>query len=462
MTAERAELHPRKGLEIDQERMGTELFWKNAKFLLQVRDRMNNPEASEDDLKGMIIENLRNYCGLPSCEEDGSDPKKDYETYEACIAASTKELASYAEAMLVGDIAQRTGLTNELTGVMDPAELTDILVTTDDQRVRFEARRALHLGALFFEFEKRYGTEREILKTLQAIEIYLDAMILTPGKEIDAILYHKIKDEPSGRIIPSSIRIPAFGGGQNRRKPGENKVMLTFREALSDDSAKRPIHVVEKERVKSRFSALLKAIRSKRPIGSLKDVIALACYVDNAETELEDFVALLDTHFTSDPQDRDKHRLFGGEEEHENGHSAKEFSMEKLIVEWDTQMLLDNRIAVDMALSHFFGTKRNQDAFWQRAEEMAGKKIPIELQVGTLRDLVDNSLSGGDANHAIYKARQAGDVFEGDARNVLEMLFPQDLYGINFRSQVIYEALKQKQLAGLGLNKDILERFIED
>lgn len=446
----------RTGLETDPTKIDRVKFWRDVQALERIQAASSTAEAQEQ-----IVQHLFRYSGV----EVGAaevDVAAEYNRFRSRITAATHDLTEYTNTMLPDDLLQRTSLTSEIAGATDPDQLVDMLLTVKDQRTRFEVRRLLHFGALFYEYEKHFGREADRQEFLHQLELYLDATMFTDDGAIDADLYHQIKDGTTGLVQAASIRLPQFDDSASRRQTGENHVKLSFRTLQGD----LPIHVVMEERLKDPFSAALKAIRTRRSLSELQDIYGFALYVNQSREgrELHTVVDALEQRFAVDPLERDIHPLRQaavGELTRSNPNLARsgKFMVEKFFANWDPAILVQQREAIEPTLNKFYRAQRNRDRFWQYVQQFQGRTTSVEFQVGTLRDYLNAKLAGGDENHRVYKHRQASGEMRDDARNVLELLYPEKLYGINFRDPAIIEVMRRKQLAGIGLHSAVLAQL---
>ncbi|MEK7122340.1 MAG: hypothetical protein AAB855_00630, partial [Patescibacteria group bacterium] len=103
-------------------------------------------EGNSPKLRRALVTTLREYCGL---EAGAIDAEREYAHLEASISSANEVLNAYLRDVLVADLLQRVSITNEVESVTDPLTLVDVLLSSRDPRTRFEARSALHFGALF-------------------------------------------------------------------------------------------------------------------------------------------------------------------------------------------------------------------------------------------------------------------------------------------------------------------------
>lgn len=445
----------RQGLETTPKPADREWQFGIARQLIEV-----NREADSATAKRKLIEALRRVIhdeSLTALEDDGID--REYEHFRACISAGQHELENHLRAILVEDIAQRVEVANEIRGVSDPLELIDMMLTTKRERLAFEARRALHIGSQFYEFERKLGTERDLYAILHAFEIALADTLEMQADEIDAVIFHDVATNKAGQMMPLHIRAPRFDGSKDQREKGENRVQVTFRQF-----GKTPArYALMQERIKSRFSALLKALRKGETMSSLKDPIGIAMFMQSGIESLQWMVQQLESRFELDTSRRDIHPLrqaSGGQEGDRlagNRSRSQHFGVEKMVLRFRPASLLDRSDAVNAVLQRFYSNERNRRAFWERIGRHQGI-IPIEIQIGTVEDWLRQHLTGGAEMHQLYKARQAGEPLQGDdTRVALELVAPKRLFGIDWRTSEIEEVLMAKQRAGIGLHHGILE-----
>lgn len=453
-------IRPRRGLAIDRQRLGP-AFWQDAKSLVRLHQEIMDGRKSDTEVQSRIISHVWERANLGK-EVRGLNYETEYQRYTACIAGALKSHDTYAHTMLVEDILQPITVPNEWAGVADPMTLLDGLRTVREERTRFELRRALHFGASFYEYEKHFGTEQELYERLHEFELFMHAVVLNSDKQVDARLIHRIRDTEAGQVFPSGIRLPQFDGSSADVQLGENQVYLSFREVSALD---HPLYVVEKERPKSRWSGVLKAIRKEDSISNLHDVLGMTFYVNHQQNgnELNQFIDLLEKRLPKiDDELGTTHRLRGGSgHNQQNIYSAADYGMETIFIHWDANLMLQHRSAIDKTWGNFNQAERLRKNFWNRVKEHGEQEFIIEVQIGTLRDMVAATLSGSDENHAIYKARQAGNFIEGDARNILEMLYPKKYYNIDWNSPIMEKLLREKQLASIGLHPKVLQQYLE-
>lgn len=453
----------RGGVETELSKLDKGKFWRDARKLERVRQAKSFPEAQR-----LIVEYVNGYCGLLVPDnglEDRTYVDTEYERFRSRITAASRALDRYTHEILPDDVLQRLGLTNEVDGPTDPGQVIDLMITNPDQRTRFELRRLLHFGALFYQFEKIFGREADLQQNLHEMALFLNATIFHNGKITDVDLFHKVRDAGGDFITPSGIRLPDFDGSSKGRLSGENRVHLSVREFTPlDNPSATPMHVVMQQRLKDPFSAALKAIRKGLPLQEIQDVYGFTFFVDQSHDgdQLQELVKILEHFFAVDPNDRTIHPLRTDEAASSftdlNEHSGKNFAMEKFFADWNPNTLQQHRTSMNQVLGTFYSAPYNIDRFWQEVNK-PHKPMRIEMQVGTMLDLLLNKLSGGDENHRVYKHQQASGRMREDARNVMGLLYPTKLYGLDFGDPTIIEVMRRKQLAGIGLHASVLAQL---
>lgn len=438
-----------------------DVFWRQRDVMKEI-NAIEQPRKKRAAIVGFVWK--RSGFDLKRLDNHEVDTEDEYERFRSRITAAERSLDRYAHDMLVEDILQRVGVANEISGATDPAQLMDMMATIEDERMHFEVRRLFQFGMLFQQYEHYFGRETDLHERLHELEMFLGTTLLRGSREVDADLFHKVKDT-AGHVEASSIRLPKFDNGRTVRLPGENQVKLTLRQFHDPAAPGRVMHTVMEERIKDPFSAALKVIRKGVSMKELRDIIGLSFFVDQREKdELQHLVSALEAVLPFDAQDRQIHPLRRAEgvvgAPKDNPDSGEGFDLEKGVVKWTPHILFSQHKAVDEQLRRFYSSPSNIDTFWRIVGENSTTDFPVEIQAGTLKDWLNSRLSGGDENHRVYKDKQARRRGSEDARSVLNTLYPAGLYGIEFdRDEAIAEALRRKQLAGLGLHYAALEKF---
>lgn len=279
MTAERT-IHERLGIETGfshREELEPLIgIHRELKQLREVDRRGNGPE-----LRRALMMLITDYCGLEN--DKLGDVEKEYAHLTESISHAEKALGAYFRDVLVDDLLQRVSPTNEVLSVNDPVTLGDILLTSRNSRIRFEARNALHFGILFWEYDKLFGGEAERNQRINEITLFLNSFLFSSGRMLDASAHHHVSTNEAGALTATDIRIPQLDGSPRKRKDAdENIAMLSMREIspLQEGRGRERWHALFAARPKDPLSAALKSIRKNEPLRALKDVygVTLSLY----------------------------------------------------------------------------------------------------------------------------------------------------------------------------------------
>ncbi len=429
------------------------------------------------DARRSIVEGLYPYCNLLPPDQRSMDVEREYERYERCIARAQRSYKAFTHDILVSDIEQRVRMHQFVDGVTDPSELIDIALShqKSGDTVRFEARRALHLGALFFEHETFFGTQLELENILNEINLFFHAFLSIDPRKVNTRMYHKSKtlEDQTEWFQATDIRVPLFekekGRPENKREKDENALYVSFNAMnLGAPQGDSPLaHAIVESRVKDPWSAALKAIRKDISIQSLRDCLGYTVYLYPHRGDVLNMVVdALQEALVLDRTDRQIHHTRRGPGApwesgiEENEFSSSRFHMEKMIALWRPQLLLLHRDAIDGILP--FTSSSRRENFWGSLASRAPRTISMEVQLGLIEDFINNRHVPSEENHAIYKAAQlTGGRRRGRApqeRNVLEILCPSQLYGINFNDPSILSALINMQKNRFGIYQEEPEK----
>lgn len=437
---------------------------RELKQLREVDRKGNGPE-----LHRALMMMIADYCGLKN--DTLGDVEKEYAHLAESISHAGKALGAYLRDVLVGDLLQRVSPTSEVLSVNDPVTLADILLTSRDSRTRFEARSALHFGILFWEYDKLFGGEAERNQRINEITLFLNAILFSSERMLDAAAHHHVSTDEAGALIATDIRIPQLDGSPRKRKDDEENIaMLSMREIspLQKGRGRERLHALFAARPKDPLSAALKSIRKNEPLRALKDAygVTLSLYKKN-ESVVSDITAILADRFDIDPNDREHHPTCTlhprDEEEQRNPHRSARFQPEKFYVQWNSQKLINFYELVKPHVKDFLSLRHSQLEFWHTVKRNAARTINVEFQINTLDDYLNIRLIGGDENHRVYKRRQASDAGpEIGARSILERIRPYSIYGVPWHQRHIREALAKKALAEIGIYGAALKLFGEE
>lgn len=447
-------------------------FWK------LLRDRSRAAFAQEStmppqELRARIADMIRSSVGMSELPVDG-DAEQEYRRLTSCMQNASEALQEFRSSMLVGDMRQRLSFTNELSSSLDPIGLIDLVLHQqgkDREQLRLEARQVLFFGALFRQYEELFGTPEFLDQQLNAFGFLLDGMMFT-GESKNLDLYHGVQRSANGPYTPTDVRIPELDALVGKPTPqdrlaGENKVLISMREIRGHNwSPDQPsLYAIAEKRTKSPLTACIKAILKQCRLADIHDIMgmSLAVYHQQGGNELHQLVDLINQNLPiSTTGKRVMHPLRGGDgRDPENIHSSKDFHVEKCLVDWNQNLLLEPRFQeyVKAAVNAFYRLQYNRDAFWKRFEQSSGRSLPIELQIKTAGDWVRNNLSGVDTNHELYRIGQLLHEMKGDPEraNFFEFMLPRRIYGVDFTDPVIDQALREMRTAAVGLHHKALE-----
>lgn len=451
-------LRTRLGLETDMPRMYS-FFRARYKEMRTVLEQESYKGAAEK-----AVETLLQYTELDKGEMLSPEQvERHYEHYRKCIGRSQADLQAYFESMLVLDVRHRVDYVEEIDGVNDPLQLIDMAMTSDDPMVQFEARRALHMGATYFEIDHRIGTPEELRQRKEEVGWYLEQGLIGDARSSNVVIHHGVQSENS-HIEPNSIRVPLIDGTDPERRIGENQVHVAIRQIPSlNPDRKQPISFVLGGRPKSHWSIFLKSLRKGAKVSAITDPIGFSFYVDSQDgADLREMVQRLEAMFDIVPKDKIVHPLVnlenaGRQETDRNADSSKTLRMHKMIARWNPSVLLQDEKKLREVIGRRVSRAYNQDRMIERITQHAQRTMPTEFILGTLSDMLRNNFEGGDDDHRIYKVKQAGaQLGPDDSRIVFEMLAPKRLYTVDWRSPEIQEAMLQKQRAEVGIHLEAL------
>lgn len=379
----------------------------------------------------------------------------DYELYRSCIDRAQQSYRSYINELLVTDMMQRCSISPSIKELSSPGDIIDEFCTTSEERVRFEARRALYLATHFFEYEKHFGSPETLKKRAFEIDLFLNSLLSRDPHGRNIRVYHKLSTpDDQGFQQASNIRVPLFDHTEHERHTRENYIANTIYHIITPSSrGSMGGDVIWLSRKKDPWSATLKAIRKNEPIRTMKDCIGIALYLYPHDDGMFDaLVDLLERSLPIQGGDRFIHPSRNSQTDSsgkKSKESAQSFQMEKMISLWQPRLLLEQRDTIDRALP--FSNQRRHDEFWDTVSREQSETLQFELQIGLFKDYINQYHVPTDQNHAFYKIKQAsGEALAGDATGILELLLPVPIYGINFRQEHIREALLSKQRAKFG------------
>jgi len=142
------------GLETRRDLLEGEMF-QVTRNLLEINKLDSLAKAQREIV--MLLYSFSQIPPPPSLQGDRIDTPEareqieaDYELFRSCIIRAQASYQRYIDDLLVTDMMQRFSFDPTLEWLSDPAAIIDVLCTTQVERVRFEARRALYLGTHFF------------------------------------------------------------------------------------------------------------------------------------------------------------------------------------------------------------------------------------------------------------------------------------------------------------------------
>lgn len=435
-------------------------FWQTLEDILIA----NIPDAKK---RQYIVEAIFSSLSLPPNGRTPEQTEQMYTRFVGCIRRATGSLRGYVKDLLVQDVYQRVMPSSFIRHTADPLLLIDCMVTQAgrDERLRFEARRALYFGALFFEYETALGTAEQLDAEIAGVDRFFEARF-SFGRNRNTRIYHKIR-ESEGYLEGYAVRVPLFDHSDDTRRNFENYFPVTFRPLAIPGVQQSEIqtHCMYDSRVKTELSAALKAMRKGTPIRSLKDCLGVTLYLfPGCEDAFDDIVETLTTMLPIETSDRLTHpsrRISSGHTDHtdENPMSSSRFKMEKMIALWSPATIFSQeKDTIERALP--FSSLANRDSFFSNQQTL--RPMTVEIQIGLLEDFINNHLVGSDENRLFYEVRRATEKIRDDAVPVLDALLPRELFGIRFNDPVIVQALVQKQRSQLGVHHQALERLSRD
>lgn len=450
----RKDLHPKPERMLGRdEAIARTAPWKE---LLRIAD-----DQPEDVFRQECIRRMARYLDIQDpVGETGDRAQLEYERLKHAVDAAQRSFDSFVQDMTLVDNAQRTSTTNEIARVTDPGVLLNAAFRARSTRVRFEARRALWLGGMFWKYEHEVGATEDLKMALRQLELFLNAQlhISEVGRSVD--VFHHVDVGSDGKVAVNNLRVPAIDGSAPERINGENKVYLAMRSMPHPTRPREHIFFTLEARPKSRFSGVAKCMRKGDHFNALRDVLGVTFTVYQKHgDELEALVDKLDELFEADPNDREVHPTRGGRKDFANAASSALFSPEKMITTWDVARVDWDDEAMRVVTRRVFDGSRVQGRLREGQRRLAGRKIPTEIQVLTLQDMAIAKIAPTDAHHNVYEGKRVQRPMEGDEEgaSLLERFLPREIYGISWQDPVIVQALKDKRLASVGLTKRILD-----
>lgn len=388
----------------------------------------------------------------------------EYDRIERSILAAHGSLSDFSDKLLVGDLKQGVSTTNEIARIADPGVLFSAMLRAQSPRTRFEAKRALWMGAFFWKFEREIGKTEDLQSILRGLEFFLDARFGSEMAPQTVKMYHGIDVDEAGVARVSHVRIPHIDGSSAERVNGENEVALAVRTIRHPKDPSRTITVAIDARPKSRLSAILKSLRKGTPFQELRDVLGLSVTVFQEHgDELQAVVEVLDEVFVANSDDRDVHPLrepvdfFGTLET--NRDRDRNFQPEKLTTTWSLGRVLEDSERISALIHKVYPNSRAIRLLNESIRRLGDRKMTLEIQAMIMEDMVKAKLSAAGVNHGVYEARRALSDMEDYDISTLELLFPKDVYGIDWKSPAIQAALKEKKLATTGLTRKMLDKL---
>lgn len=422
------------------------------------------PDAKK---KQYIVDAIFSSLSLPPNERTPEQVEQPYARFESCIRRATGSLQEYIRELLVQDTYHRVMPRSFIRHTANPLLLIDCMATQrgKDERLRFEARRALYFGVLFFEYETMLGTHEQLEAELAGVDRFFEAQF-SFGENINAQIYHKIRNT-EGRLEGFDVRTPPFGRIDDKRRDFENYFPVTFRPIVIPGAQQSEIQTqcLYDSRIKSELSAALKAMRKGTPIRSLKDCLGITLYLcPGFEGAFDDVVEAFTHILPIEPGDRVIHprrRVSPTHAKHtdESGVSSPHFKMEKMIAFWNPATIFSQkRDIIERALP--FSSPENRDAFFSNQQML--RSMTVEIQIGLLEDFINNHIVESDENRLFYEVRRATEKTRDDAVPILDAVLPPKFYQIDFNDSDIIQALVQKQRSKLGIHHQALERLSRD
>lgn len=445
------------GLDIATNPLEEGEFW-------QTLEDIHYAQLPDEKRRQYIIDAVYSGLSLPPDAQTPEQTEQMYARFEKCIRRATGSLQGYIKELLVQDVNQRVMPSSFVRHTADPLFLIDCMATQrgKDERLRFEARRALYFGALFFEYETALGTPEQLEAELAGVDRFFEAQF-SFGRNRNTRIYHKIRNT-EGHLEGYAVRTPLFDHSDDKRRDFENYFPVTFRPLGIPGARQSEIqtHCMYDSRVKTEFSAALKAMRKGVPIRSLKDCLGVTLYLyPGYEDAFDDVVETLTNALPLETGDHLIHpsrRVSSTHVEHtdENNVSSSHFKMEKMVAFWNPATIFSHkRDIIERVLP--FSSPGNRDAFFSNQQTL--RPMMVEIQIGLLEDFINNYLVGSDENRLFYEVRRATEKTRDDAVPILDALLPRELYGIRFNDPVIIQALVQKQRSQLGIHHQALERL---
>ncbi|MCW1930360.1 MAG: hypothetical protein KIH62_003520 [Candidatus Kerfeldbacteria bacterium] len=417
--------------------------------------------------RAAIVREFARYVDVQLSNDENVDNERlagEYGRIERAIASAHSSLAGFVKDIALADLAQGIEPINEIARVNDPAILLSAMLGSREGNVGFEARRALWLGGFFWKFEREIGCVEDLQDALRSLEFYLDARLGITSTPRNVTMFHEMHVDESGKPIVSGVRIPTFDGSSDNRINGENMVYISMRAMPHPKDPSRQIYFTLRARPKSRFSALMKSIRKNQPLGNLNDILGITFSVYQRHgDELQAVVEAVDGLFEFDVPSREVHPLRGTHTQRvSNANRDELFQAEKAITKWSMDDIASYDELLATALHRIFPNPFVLRNMQEARARLAGRRFSLEVQAMTMEDMVLGKFADADVNHAIYETRRASRPVDGDhmhEKTSLELLFPEDHYGIPWGAPHIQQAIRAKQLATLGLTRKILDRF---
>lgn len=453
----------------DLNRRNREVVSRHVERIRRFRDILafgeQNPER-EAQFHAQLVGECADYVGFRFSPEDRENlpaMEREYHRIEASISRAQSSLAQFAHDISLVDLAQGISPVNEIARVNDPALLLSAMLGAKSGRVSFEARRALWMGSMFWRFEHEIGRTDELQDALRGLEFFLDAHFEMDSAPQPVHIFHHMSVDEEGVPHVGDFRVPVIDGSHPERINGENMVYLSMRSMPHPTRPGERIFFTIDGRPKSRLSAIMKTIRKAEGFHNLKDILGVTITVHQRfGDELQCVVDKLDELFEADTDDRLVHPLRGqGSMGTTNVDSDAFFQPEKFTTTWSMDRTREVEEQFASSLRKVFPSPLAYNRFDTVRRKMSGRQFPLEVQVMTLQDMALSKLVDADVNHAIYEARRVTRPMTGDVNgtSTVELLFPQEFYGVDWRAENIQKAIRAKRLAGLGLTRRVMDQI---
>lgn len=420
--------------------------------------------AAETIFRAATVRELADYAKVDIAGLQPDQVVAEYDRIERSILAAHGSLSDFSDKLLVGDLKQGVSTTNEIARIADPGVLFSSMLRAQSPRTRFEARRALWMGAFFWKFEREIGKTEDLQSALRGLEFFLDSRLHSTVAPATVKMYHGIHVDERGVPHVPHVRLPRVDGSPEERVNGENEVTIAVRTLRHPKDPHRTITVAIDARPKSRLSAILKTMRKGEAFQDLRDILGVTITVfQDQGDELQAIVDVLDETFIANPDDRDVHPLrqhpdFFARETNANRDAA--FAPEKFTTTWELTRALEERARVYELMKKVYPNERALRLFDQAVELLGRRKIPLEVQVMTMEDMVKAKLAAAGVNHEVYETKRVMSDMSDYDLSTLEILFPKEIYTTDWKNPAIQAAIKEKKLATMGLTRKMLDMLV--